>query len=255
LITYRARRALFRCALLAVLLAPAIAAAAAPVPFSAVVARVIDGDTVRLDDDTSVRLIGINCPELGYGARTAEPFAERARDTLSRLIGSGPVRVVPGTETRDRYGRLLAYLFAAKVDLQLELLKRGLASVVAIPPNIERLSTYQDAQRRAREQAIGIWQHPYFRAVSPSTLDAEAGRFVFVAGRVDGITRTRRRVYLRLDADFAIGVSHADFRRHWSYPLDTLLGQRIEVRGWLIVSRYGRSVSVRHPAMITVIGP
>ena len=117
---------LCRCALVVLLLGPAIAAAAAPLPFNAVVARVIDGDTVRLDDDTSVRLIGINCPELGYAGRSAEPLAERARDTLSRLIGSGSVRVVPGTEPRDRYGRLLAYLFVAKVDLQRELLRRRL---------------------------------------------------------------------------------------------------------------------------------
>lgn len=79
------------------------------------VARVVDGDTVRLRDGRSVRLIGINAPELAHNGRTTEPFAEAAKQRLQALVSAsdGRLALQPGRQARDHYGRTLAHLFDA----------------------------------------------------------------------------------------------------------------------------------------------
>ena len=80
-----------------------------PLPLVSV-AKVVDGDTLRLVDGRSVRLIGINTPELGRDGRKAEPFAVAAQRRLRALVeaSNGRVGLVPGRESKDRYGRTLA---------------------------------------------------------------------------------------------------------------------------------------------------
>lgn len=74
------------------------------------VRQVVDGDTLRLVDGRSVRLIGINAPEMGRKGRTSEPYAEAARRRLQALVKANDDRVglVPGVEGKDKYGRTLA---------------------------------------------------------------------------------------------------------------------------------------------------
>lgn len=70
------------------------------------VARVVDGDTVRLRDGRSVRLIGINAPELAHNGRTTEPFAEAAKQRLQALVSAsdGRLALQPGRQARDPTG-------------------------------------------------------------------------------------------------------------------------------------------------------
>jgi endonuclease YncB( thermonuclease family) len=70
-------------------LAPAQAFCPAPGKLPSVKVRhVVDGDTLRLEDGRSVRLIGLNAPELGRKGRAAEPFAEAARRRLRELVAA-----------------------------------------------------------------------------------------------------------------------------------------------------------------------
>lgn len=75
----------------------------------------VDGDTVHLRDGRSVRLIGINAPELAHNGRTTEPFAEAAKQRLQALVSAsdGRLALQPGRQPRDHYGRTLAHLFDA----------------------------------------------------------------------------------------------------------------------------------------------
>ena len=79
------------------------------------VQRVVDGDTVRLEDGRSVRMIGLNAPEIGKKGRPDEPFAVAARLRLQTLVDAseGRVGLVPGRERKDHYGRTLAHLYGA----------------------------------------------------------------------------------------------------------------------------------------------
>ncbi|HWV07994.1 MAG TPA: thermonuclease family protein, partial [Pseudomonas sp.] len=114
----------------ALFLLPAEAYCPAPATLnSAKVQRVVDGDTVRLQDGHSIRLIGLNAPEMGRQGRSAEPFAEAARKRLAALIAAndGQVGVQLGREAKDRYGRTLAHLYDREGrNLEAQLLAEGL---------------------------------------------------------------------------------------------------------------------------------
>lgn len=103
-----------------------------PAPASLVqveVQRVVDGDTVRLKDGRSVRMIGLNAPETGKKGRPDEPFAVAARERLQALVqaSDGRVGLVPGREAKDHYGRTLAHLYGANGrNLEAQLLADGL---------------------------------------------------------------------------------------------------------------------------------
>lgn len=123
---------------------------------SARVTRVVDGDTVRLDGLGSVRLIGIDTPEVFGGqecfGREAAAFAKRS------LAPGAAVRYRAGIEQRDRYGRLLAYVYLPDGRLFNELLaERGYATPLTIPPNDELADRFVAAARRARRRHLGLW--------------------------------------------------------------------------------------------------
>lgn len=85
------------------------------------VSRVIDGDTVELGDGQTVRLVGIDTPEVGQCG------FDRATDNLERLILGQRVRLTVSDEDTDRYGRLLRYINIGSQDAGLRLIKNGLA--------------------------------------------------------------------------------------------------------------------------------
>ncbi|WP_423814444.1 thermonuclease family protein, partial [Pseudomonas viridiflava] len=80
---------------------------------SVVVQRVVDGDSLRLSDGRSVRMIGLNTPELGKQGRSDEPLAVAARLRLQALVDAsgGRVGLRPGKQVKDHYGRTLAHIY------------------------------------------------------------------------------------------------------------------------------------------------
>jgi micrococcal nuclease len=94
---------------------------------SVVVARVLDGDTIALAGDGRVRLVQIDTPEKGE-----ECYAEAATALTRRLLRPGTkVRLEsdPRLDRVDRYGRRLAYVFKGDENVNVELVRRGAASV------------------------------------------------------------------------------------------------------------------------------
>lgn len=222
-------------------------------PATARVARVIDGDTVVLPGGRLLRLIGINSPELGKDGRPDEPLAAAARARLADLVQSAPATITPGREPTDRHGRLLAYLtLPSGEDAQERLLREGLAAVVAIPPNLERLERYQTAERAARQAGRGLWSHPYFAPAPASRARALPTGFRFLHGRVERVFVTETFIYLTLAERFAVRVPREDWRYFAETPWD-LKGAQIEVRGWMSERDGRRRMTVRHPAMIRVL--
>jgi micrococcal nuclease len=122
------------------------------------VQRVVDGDTVRLAGLGSVRLIGINTPEV-YGR--VQCFGPEASAFAKSVLRRGTeVRYRVGTEPRDRYGRLLAYVYRADDDafVNARLVQAGYARTLTIPPNVRFAGRFAALARTAREQRRGLWR-------------------------------------------------------------------------------------------------
>ena len=137
---------------------------AMPVGFLEVtVKRVIDGDTVLVSGLPTgtglVRLTGVNAPETGDGRTTRECFGAEARRWLVEQAPPGTrLRLVFDVGERDRFGRLLAYVYRADgMFLNAELVANGYAQTMTIPPNVRHARELRDLQRRARVQNRGLW--------------------------------------------------------------------------------------------------
>jgi micrococcal nuclease len=119
--------------------------------------RVTDGDTVRVElasgREERVRYIGIDTPE----PTTGECFADEATEANERLVAGREVRLVPGQEERDRYGRLLAYVFAGDVFVNARLLRAGYAEPLVVRPNDRFAERFAALARDARREGRGLW--------------------------------------------------------------------------------------------------
>ena len=124
------------------------------------VVRIVDGDTihVRLGERIEkVRYIGVNTPEVHHPRKGEEPGG-RAASLLNRQLVSGRrVRLELDAQSHDRYGRLLAYVWVDDTMINAELVRRGFAQVMTIPPNVRHQSLFLKLQREAREARRGFW--------------------------------------------------------------------------------------------------
>jgi len=120
---------------------------------------VVDGDTVVLSDGTNVRYIGINTPEIRHGDKGVDqPYGREATAFNRNLVHRKRVRLEFDAERTDRYGRLLAYLYLEDgTFVNRELICRGYARLMTIPPNVRHADELRRCQREAREGKRGLW--------------------------------------------------------------------------------------------------
>jgi len=125
------------------------------------VVRVVDGDTilVRLPNGATerVRYIGIDTPESVRPEQPVEPYGPEAANRNRELLRNAEVELEFDVQERDRYGRLLAYVFADGTFVNRRLVEEGLALAITYAPNVRNQQKLLDAQRRARREALGIW--------------------------------------------------------------------------------------------------
>jgi micrococcal nuclease len=152
----------------------------------------MDGDTIqiRLGDRTeNVRYIGINTPEMRHPTKGEEPGAREATEANRTLVEGQTVRLELDVQERDRYGRLLAYVYVGDMMVNAEIVAQGYAQVMTIPPNVRHQELFLKLQREARLLQIGLWRgtgpappEPGARSPatgSPSTQTAQSRPGVF----------------------------------------------------------------------------
>ena len=131
-----------------------------PAAVDAYVTRVVDGDTVEAqigDGIEDVRLIGVDTPETVKPEAPVECFGPQASSFTHRLLEEQPVRLVLGVERRDVYGRLLAYAYIDHRFFNAELVRRGLARTLTIPPNTLHSALFRRLELRAARAGRGLW--------------------------------------------------------------------------------------------------
>jgi len=130
-------------------------------PLHGRVVRVADGDTitVRLEGGRTerVRYIGVDTPESVKPDTPVQCFAKKASHFNAALVADRAVTLRTDAEERDRYGRLLAYVYADGRFVNRELVARGYARTLTIPPNVAHADEFARLARRAREAGAGLW--------------------------------------------------------------------------------------------------
>jgi micrococcal nuclease len=155
------RRVLRLAPLLLVLALVATAWGADPQPLDGLVVKVVDGDTIHVRVGTrveKVRYIGVNTPEVHHPRQGEQPGGRDAWDVNRRLVGGRRVQLELDVQARDRYGRLLAYVWVGETMVNAELVGRGYAQVMTVPPNLRYQQLFLRLQRDAREAGRGLWR-------------------------------------------------------------------------------------------------
>ena len=217
---------------------------------------VYDGDTVRLKGREKLRLIGIDAPELGRDGKPAQPYSKAARQALQDILASQNNRVLLryGTEQRDAYGRLLVHLYLPdKTSVNAQLLRRGLAIALTVPPNDWNLECYRGAEAQARREAAGIWSLPQYRKIKSSRLKGAERGFRIVEGTITAVGRSRHALWFNFEDKLAIRIDHDDVQNFSLPNFSKFKGKRAIVRGWLYKHKGKLYTQLRHPVDLKIL--
>lgn len=234
------------------------------------VVEIVDGDTVLIDppfkDGNEIRLVGIQAPKLPLGRANFPtwPLAPEAKQALSDLTLGKTVALTFGGARRDRYARWLAHLHVidgdARVWVQGEMLKRGLARVYTFPDNRALADDMLSHEQEARQSKAGIWALPFYtiRNSDPETLLDLLGTFQLIEGRIVDAAFVKGTVYLNFGADWRSDFTIAIQRKHMkTFSLSGIdprewQGRAVRVRGWL-TKRNGPMIKATHPEQIELL--
>lgn len=136
------------------------------------VIKVFDGDTLELGNGEKVRFIGIDCPELyendklyydiqrtGYDIGTMKEMGKKAYRFTRNLVEGKKVKLEFDIERRDKYRRLLAYVYLEDgTFINAKIIEQGYAQPMTIPPNVKYANLFQRLFIEAKEDNRGLWR-------------------------------------------------------------------------------------------------
>ena len=230
------------------------------------VVEVTDGDTVVLDSGEKIRLIGMQAPKLPLGRVGFKkwPLADEAQAFLHEFAYGEDVRVYYGGARKDRHGRVLGHLFVNDDKskwAQHAVIEAGLARVYSFDDNRHCLAELLDAERKARAERRGVWDHAYYAirdGHKPQKLEQREGHYELVEGRIFGVGDTAHRVYLNFgrdwETDFTAVIDRRAVKHFTALDIDLrdLDDALVRIRGWIDVDD-GPRIDVTHPEQIEVL--
>lgn len=236
-------------------------------PELATVAAVLDGETLKLGDGRTVRLIGAKAPmpPLGWRGDDPWPFVAEAKFALETLALGRTVELRFAGRRTDRHGQLLAQVFVAegrdRLWIQEEMVAKGMARVYSLLDNNACVPELLEREKEARAARLGLWGASIYRVIAAGDLD-RLGRlihtFQLVEGTVVAVGEGAGRLYLNFAqdwrSDFTVSIARKDIGAFAAAGLEpfALAGKQIRVRGTLIW-RNGPMIEASHPEQIELL--
>jgi endonuclease YncB( thermonuclease family) len=232
------------------------------------VVRVLDAETVALDDGRELRLIGALAPRaLNADAEPdAWPMETAATEALRALVLGKSIELRLSDERTDRYGRLQAHAFLTDGDarrwVQGALLRQGLARAYALAGHRACSEDLLAAERPAREGRRGLWAEAAYQVRSaddPADLMRYRTTFQIVEGTILRVGLTSGSIYLNFARNWRRGFS-VSLRRNDSALLGAhaddprrLEGRSVRVRGWIDERRGSPVIDMSGGGLIEVL--
>jgi micrococcal nuclease len=143
---------------------------------SAHVAEVVDGDTLKATfngKEETIRLLLVDTPETKKPNTPIEPYGPESSQYAKETLNGKDIRLEIGTSERDKYGRLLAYVWLGNKTFNEMLLEKGFARVAYVyPPNVKYVDEYRTVQKQAQQKGLGIWSIENYVQEDGFNLDA-----------------------------------------------------------------------------------
>lgn len=121
------------------------------------VVRVVDGDTIEIEDGQIVRYIGIDTPETVHPQKAVECFGREASNKNKELVEGRFVQLEKDVSNTDKYGRLLRYVYADGIFVNEFLVREGFAHASSYPPDVKYQDLLNIARSEAQSQNKGLW--------------------------------------------------------------------------------------------------
>jgi micrococcal nuclease len=224
---------------------------------------VIDGDTFRLSNGEAVRLIGIDAPEL------SQPGGDKSRQYLTRLILHKGVTLKKGYEDRDKYSRLLRFVYLGDVCINEEMIKQGYAEARYLPSNDPLREYYIQLEIEAETAKAGLWSDNIFQPRSNLRWEEDIpvidwsnahnyyNRYVIVKGTIVDTYNSGTVCFLNFDTNyqlFTAVIFASDFLGFPFIPEIFYLGKTVYIIG--IIKEYNGSpeIIVKTPDQIRILG-
>jgi micrococcal nuclease len=223
--------------------------------------EIIDGDTFRLANGDTVRLIGIDAPEL------SQPGGVLSREYLAHLLLGKPITLERGSEDRDNYNRLLRFVYTGNLCINEEMIRQGYAEARYLPGSPIR-DYYLKLEIQAETARTGLWSDNVFQSRSEVDWDtdipvinwAEAdnyyNQYVIIEGTIINTYNSGKVCFLNFHTDyqyFTAVIFACDFPG-FPYPPDTYyLGKNVQIIGIIREYKGSSEIIVKTPAQIRIL--
>tara|TARA_R110002096_G_scaffold257381_1_gene450913 strand:+ start:262763 stop:263563 length:801 start_codon:yes stop_codon:yes gene_type:complete len=224
------------------------------------VVEVIDGDTLVLENNVTVRLVGLQAPKIALGRENFKewPLGYEAKDALRDLTLGKTVSLYYGGREMDRYGRALAHLFLDDGTwVQSEMLNLGMARVYSFSDNRSVVGEMLEIEKKARSRSDGIWALRYYSIVPQQQSGRLTNSFQIISGNITEVATVRSNTYLNFGddykTDFTIVIPNKVKKmfEQLDINLSELAGKNVIVRGWLKYYN-GPSINLSHPEQLVI---
>ena len=121
------------------------------------VLNVVDGDTIKVETGETVRYLGIDTPETVDPRKPVMCYGKEASDKNTALVEGKVVELEKDISEKDKYGRLLRYIWLHGVLINEVLVREGYAQSSSYPPDVKYQDRFVEAQRLARDEQKGLW--------------------------------------------------------------------------------------------------
>jgi micrococcal nuclease len=223
--------------------------------------EIIDGDTFRLVTGDTVRLIGIDAPEL------SQPGGELAREYLAHLIVGKPITLERGSEDRDNYNRLLRFVYTDNLCINEEMIRQGYAEARYLPESPVR-EYYLQLEIQAETARAGLWNNNVFQSrscldwdtdipvIDWSDADNYYNQYIIVEGTIVDTYNSGIVCFLNFHPDYQYftAVIFACDLPGFPYPPDTYyLGRKVQIIGIIKQYRGSPEIIVKTPEQIRIL--
>ncbi|MGM0437752.1 MAG: thermonuclease family protein [Bacillota bacterium] len=173
------------------------------------ITKVIDGDTVKTKRGVTIRLIGIDTPEINWDTGAADFYGYKALKFSNKHLLNEKVYLEYDKDKKDDYGRQLAYIYLQNGELfNLKLLEKGYAHLLIVEPNNKYQEKFKKIAKKTREEKIGIWRKVdqlSDRLETISWKDAKKyyGKNVIVSGKIVNTYKSEEVTFLNFSKNYS----------------------------------------------------
>jgi len=224
--------------------------------------RVIDGDTVETAAGDSIRLLGVDTPEIDWEKNESEFYAQEAREFTLKNLADQKVLLEFDQQREDNYGRILAYIYHDGQNFNQKLLQEGYASLMIVEPNDKYKSEFENSAAEARQSKRGIWSQVLkleksLPVISYQQAELFRGKRVIVEGRIKDTAATDSVNYLNFSENYQHTLSLVIFNRNLNkfdyQPAEYLLDKKIKVLGVVELYQGSPQIIIDDPYDLLII--